>query len=109
MRGRHRAHVGLLETGVDFACRLGKLAPRGHIDRPFVDGPFVDRSVDRAGHDYHYAARRSDDASSFGHDSSGIAAAGQQSAEVSPLRRAAAARSAWALTALANSVSCVTS
>jgi hypothetical protein len=67
-----RAHVGLLETGVDFACRLGKLAARGHVD----DGPFVDRPVDRAGHDYHYAARRSDDASSFGHYSSGIASAG---------------------------------
>lgn len=71
MRERSRAHVGLLETGVDFACRLGKLAPRGH-----VDGAFVDRPVDRAGHDYHYAPRRSDDASSCGHDSSGIAAAG---------------------------------
>jgi len=71
VRGRHCAHVGLLQTGVDLACRLGKLAPRGH-----VDGTFVDRPVDRAGHDYHYAARRSDDASSVGHDSSGIASAG---------------------------------
>ena len=71
MRGRHRAHVGLLQTGVDFACRLGKLAPRGHVDRPIVNRP-----IDRAGHDYHYAPLGSDDASSFGYDASGRAAAG---------------------------------
>ena len=77
MRGRHHAHVSLLQTGVDFACRLGKLAPRGH-----VDGPIVDRPVDRAGHDYHHATLGSDDASSCGHDSSGLIAAGYQPAEV---------------------------
>jgi hypothetical protein len=71
VRGRHRAHVGLLQTGVDFACRLGKLAPRRHIDV----GAFVDRSVDLAGHDYHYSALGYD-AAAFEHDSSGVAAAG---------------------------------
>ena len=74
MRGCHRAHVGLLETGVDFARRLGKLAPGGHVDGSFLDAAFLDRSVDRSGRDYHYAALGSGDASSFGDHSPGVSA-----------------------------------
>ncbi len=52
MRGRHHAHVSLLQTGVDVACRLGKLAPR----RQFDGGAFFERPVDLAGYDDHDAA-----------------------------------------------------
>lgn len=51
MRGCARAHVGLLETGIDFACRLGKLATSRHIG-----GATAGRSVDLAGLDHHHAA-----------------------------------------------------
>jgi hypothetical protein len=70
VRGRHRAHVGLLQTGVDLARRLGKLAPRRHIDV----GAFIDRSVDLAGHDYHYATALGSDDASFEHYSSSVTA-----------------------------------
>ena len=51
MRGCTRAHVGLLQTGVDFACRFGKLAPSRHDG-----GASAGRSVDLAGDDHHHAA-----------------------------------------------------
>jgi len=50
VRGCACAHVGLLEAGIDFACRLGKLAPSRH-----VGGASAGRSVDLAGDDHHDA------------------------------------------------------
>ena len=52
MRGLARALVGLLQTGVDFTCRLGQLTARRH------DGGAAscDGSVDVARNDYHHAA-----------------------------------------------------
>jgi hypothetical protein len=81
VRGCARAHVGLLETGVDFACRLGKLAPCRHLG-----GASAGRPVDLAGDDDHHAAVIVGfEQSERGHElnTAGIAAAGQQSAEVS--------------------------
>ncbi len=49
MRERARFDGGLLQTGVDIACRLGQLASRRHFD----GGAVLDGSIDRAGlHDY---------------------------------------------------------
>ena len=51
MRGLARAVVGLLQTGVDFPCRLGQLTPRR-----YGNGAARDRSVDVARDDHHHAA-----------------------------------------------------
>ena len=51
MRGLARALVGLLQTGVDFAGRLGQLT----ATRRYVDGASCDGSVDVARNDYHHA------------------------------------------------------
>ena len=53
MRGLARAVVGLLQTGVDFTCRLGQLTPRR-----YGNGAARDRSVDVARNDHHHAALR---------------------------------------------------
>ena len=52
MRGLARALVGLLQTGVDFAGRLGQLTARRYVD----GAASCDGSVDVAGNDYHHAA-----------------------------------------------------
>jgi hypothetical protein len=64
----------MFQTGVDFACRLGKLAPRRHFD----GGAAVDRSVDRAGDDHHDAAFGYDSSREWRHElnAAGFAAAG---------------------------------
>ena len=53
MRGLARALVGLLQTGVDFTCRLGQLTPRR-----YGNGAARGRSVSGARNDHHHAARR---------------------------------------------------
>ena len=50
MRGLARAFVGLLQTGVDFTCRLGQLTPRR-----YVDGTASRGSVDLARNHHHHA------------------------------------------------------
>jgi hypothetical protein len=51
VRGLARASVGLLQTGVDFTCRLGQLTARRH------DGGSPTRgSVSGAWNDHHHAA-----------------------------------------------------
>jgi hypothetical protein len=51
VRGLARAVVGLLQTGVDFTCRLGQLTPRR-----YGNAAARDRSVDVARNDHHHAA-----------------------------------------------------
>ena len=53
MRGLARAVVGLLQTGVDFTCRLGQLTPRRYVNGAAAR----DRSVGVARNDHHHAAR----------------------------------------------------
>ncbi len=54
MRGLARALVGLLQTGVDFTCRLCQLTTRRHDGGPSSrDGPV---SVSVARNDHHDAA-----------------------------------------------------
>lgn len=52
MRGLARAVVGLLQTGIDFTWRLGKLAAA----REFSAGARLFGSVDVARDDHHHAA-----------------------------------------------------
>ena len=52
MRGLARALVGLLQTGVDFTCRLGQLTARRHDGGPSSR----DGSIDVARNDHHDAA-----------------------------------------------------
>jgi hypothetical protein len=52
VRGLARALVGLLQTGVDFASRLGQLTARR-----YVDGTASSGSVDLARNYHHHAAR----------------------------------------------------
>ena len=51
MRGLARALVGLLQTGVDFTCRLSQLTARRHDG-----GAPTRRSVSGARNDHHHAA-----------------------------------------------------
>ena len=77
MRERAGTHGGLLQTGVDIACRLGQLAPCRHFNGA---GAFFNGSIDRARLDDHHAALGSDDTafeSERVHDAS---AAGQHNA-----------------------------
>jgi hypothetical protein len=60
VRERARSHGGLLQTGVDIACRLGQLASCRHFDV----GAVLNGSIDRAGLDDHYSALGPDDSAS---------------------------------------------
>ena len=51
MRGLARAVVGLLQTGVDFTCRLGQLTASR-----YVNGTASGGSVDLARNNHHHAA-----------------------------------------------------
>jgi len=78
VRERAGSHGGLLQTGVDIACRLGQFAPCRHFDV----GAVLHGSIDRARRDDHYSAVGPDDTAAE-HDPEWVhdaAAAGQHDA-----------------------------